>query len=80
MLAVERSPNMIVAMLGVLKAGGAYVPLDPSYPQERLAFMRSDAQIQTILTQERFVDDIPSDIQVVSRPSRRLCSKSGANK
>ena len=77
---VERSPNMIVAMLGVLKAGGAYVPLDPSYPQERLAFMRSDAQIQTILTQERFVDDIPSDIQVVSRPSRRLCSKSGANK
>ena len=33
---VQRSPEMIAAVLGVIKAGGAYVPLDPSYPAERL--------------------------------------------
>jgi amino acid adenylation domain-containing protein len=41
-LAVERSIDMIVALLGVLQAGGAYVPLDPSHPRERLAFLWED--------------------------------------
>ena len=40
---VERSLDLIVALLGVLKAGGAYVPLDPAYPRERLAFLLEDA-------------------------------------
>jgi non-ribosomal peptide synthetase component F len=38
-ICLERSPEMIVGLLGILKAGGAYVPLDPAYPAERLAFM-----------------------------------------
>ena len=42
-LCVERSPEMIVGLLGILKAGGAYLPLDPDYPAERLAFMLADA-------------------------------------
>src|SRR6185295_18227619 len=41
---------MLVSLLAVLKAGGAYVPLDPNYPQERLAFMLDDADIQVLLT------------------------------
>src|SRR5262249_54967894 len=36
-VAVERSLELVVGLLGVLKAGGAYLPLDPSYPAERLA-------------------------------------------
>ena len=40
---VERSPEMVVGLLGILKAGGAYLPLDPNYPRERLAFMLADA-------------------------------------
>ncbi|HLJ34075.1 MAG TPA: non-ribosomal peptide synthetase, partial [Ktedonobacteraceae bacterium] len=52
-LCVERSPEMIVGVLGILKAGGAYVPLDPVYPEERLNFMLSDAQSPVLLTQER---------------------------
>jgi amino acid adenylation domain-containing protein len=49
---VERSPDLLVALLGVLKAGGAYVPLDPAFPRERLLFMLRDAGVQVLLTQE----------------------------
>jgi amino acid adenylation domain-containing protein len=55
-ICLERSPEMIVALLGILKAGGAYLPLDPAYPSERLAFMLSDAQVSLLLTQTNLVD------------------------
>jgi amino acid adenylation domain-containing protein len=64
-LCVERSPDMIVGLLGILKAGGAYVPLDPAYPQERLAFMLRDAAGATcgtdpiLLTQTKFAPALP---------------------
>ncbi|HEX2269376.1 MAG TPA: amino acid adenylation domain-containing protein [Pyrinomonadaceae bacterium] len=51
-VALGRSVEMIVALLGILKAGGAYVPLDPSYPQTRRAFMLEDVGARLILTQE----------------------------
>ena len=49
---VERSPEMLVALLGVLKAGGAYLPLDPVYPSQRLGYMAEDAHLSILLTQE----------------------------
>lgn len=48
-ICVERSPDMVVGLLGVLKAGGAYVPLDPAFPTERLAFMLEDAGVGVLL-------------------------------
>jgi amino acid adenylation domain-containing protein len=57
---VERSFEMIVALLGVLKAGGVYVPLDPSYPHERLLFMLEDAGAQVVLTVGRLEDALPA--------------------
>jgi amino acid adenylation domain-containing protein len=51
-VSVERSPELIVALLAVWKAGGAYVPLDPAYPQERLAFLLADSRASVLLTQE----------------------------
>ena len=53
---MERSLEMVVALLATLKAGGAYVPLEPSYPQERLGYIIEDAHISIILTQTRFRD------------------------
>ncbi|MEH1870988.1 non-ribosomal peptide synthetase [Nostoc sp.] len=54
-ICMERSPEMIIAILGIFKAGGAYLPLDPSYPQERLKFMLEDAQVSVLLTQENLL-------------------------
>ncbi len=50
-ICVERSPEMIVGLLGILKAGAAYVPLDPDYPAARLADMLADSQVPVLLTQ-----------------------------
>jgi amino acid adenylation domain-containing protein len=57
-LCVERSLEMVVALLGILKAGGAYVPLDPALPQQRLAFMLEDTALTVLLTQRRVADCI----------------------
>jgi len=59
-IAVERTAEIVVAVLGVLKAGGAYVPLDPAYPPERLAFMMEDAAISVLVTDERSRRAVPS--------------------
>jgi amino acid adenylation domain-containing protein len=48
---VERSVELLIALLGVLKAGGAYLPLDPTYPRERLAAMLEDSQARVLITQ-----------------------------
>ncbi len=49
---LERSPNLIIALLAILKAGGSHLPLDPTYPSDRLALMVEDAQLETILTEK----------------------------
>jgi amino acid adenylation domain-containing protein len=49
-ICIERSPNLIIGLLGILKAGGAYVALDTSYPPERLAFILADAHISQVVT------------------------------
>lgn len=58
-LSMERSPSLLVAMLGILKAGGAYVPLDPEYPAERLAFMLHDTGAPVVITQSSLLEDLP---------------------
>ena len=58
-LFVERSAELIVAILGILKAGAAYVPMDTAYPRERLAFMLSDAGIGLVVTQAPLMERLP---------------------
>ena len=64
---MDRSIEMICAILAVLKAGAAYVPLDPSYPQERLNFMIKDSEAPVVITVELFEDVLSeSGVKVIS--------------
>jgi amino acid adenylation domain-containing protein/FkbM family methyltransferase len=58
---MERSIEMVVALLCIIKAGGAYVPLDPEYPEQRLSFMMADAGIRILLSQSHLLDSLPQD-------------------
>ncbi|TGT94991.1 peptide synthetase, partial [bacterium M00.F.Ca.ET.155.01.1.1] len=49
---VNRSPELLVSLLGIWKAGGVYVPLDPQYPDERLRYMLEDSAAVLVLTDE----------------------------
>jgi natural product biosynthesis luciferase-like monooxygenase protein len=56
---IERSVEMMVALLGIHKAGAAYLPLDPAYPKERIAFMLQDSQAPVLLTQLSLLSKLP---------------------
>jgi non-ribosomal peptide synthetase component F len=66
-LCVERSIDMVAAVLGILQAGAAYVPIDPALPRARIADMLADADVAAILTQ----DSLQSIL--VDQPGRILC-------
>ena len=58
-ICVDRSLELIVAVLGVLKTGAAYVPLDPAYPPDRLAFIIEDANVPLIVTESSLLHRLP---------------------
>jgi amino acid adenylation domain-containing protein len=62
-ICVERSIDMVVALLGVLKAGGAYLPLDPAYPKERLAHMLRTSGARVLLSQKHLAPTLPGDFE-----------------
>src|SRR3954469_22510928 len=57
---MERSLDLVVAILGILQSGSAYLPIDPSFPQERLAFIIDDANVAMVVTQTALVPGLPA--------------------
>jgi amino acid adenylation domain-containing protein len=79
---MERSIDMLVAVLATLKAGAGYIPLDPVYPAERLAFMLSDASPAALLTQRAMADQLqPTATNVICVDSswKEISEHSGEN-
>src|ERR1041385_253509 len=76
-ICVERSVEMIVALLGVLKTGAAYVPLEPNYPAERTNFILQDSQARLLLTQERFKES--SAVETIDLETLALTDESTAD-
>ena len=78
---LERSLEIIIAMLGILKAGGAYVPIDPALPPEGLRFRLQDTQARVLLTHQSFLETVPnSATQVVCLDNCEvIAQKSKAN-
>jgi amino acid adenylation domain-containing protein len=64
---MERSIELIVALLGILKAGAAYVPMDPGFPKARLVFMLADTGTPILLTQQALLASLPK------HPCKVLC-------
>src|SRR5271155_2065113 len=62
---LDRSINMVVALLGILKAGGAWVPLDPAYPKDWLDFILEDSQASVVVTQKNLLANLPRKITVL---------------
>lgn len=69
---LERSLEIIVALLGVLKTGAAYVPLDPAYPSDRLGFMLQDAGVPIVLANAGCADKLPAG------KARTICLESAS--
>ena len=66
---IDRSINMVVALVGILKAGAAYLPLDPAFPQERLGWMLEDTAAPVIVTDARLASALPAHrAQIVTLP------------
>jgi len=55
-LCLERTPDMVIAMLAVLKTGAAYLPLDPAFPEGRLAFMVQDSGLRLVVSSSNLAD------------------------
>lgn len=70
----ERTPELVICILGILKAGGAYLPLDPAYPPERLAFMLSDSRAAAVLVDQKLTH------LVSSAPVKVICLDDEADK
>lgn len=72
-LCLDRSPDLIVAILAVLTAGGAYLPVDPTLPRKRIAFMLRDAGCGVVLTQTHLGPRLPRlDVPVLELDSGAL--------
>ncbi|MCP5052970.1 MAG: AMP-binding protein, partial [bacterium] len=81
-ICIEHSFEMLFGLLGILKAGAAYVPLDPSYPLSRLQFMLEDSSAAFLLSQSRYLEQLPvSTAKTVCPDSRwkQIAAGSGEN-
>lgn len=57
---LERSLEMMIALLGILKAGAAYIPMDPIFPAQRIGYMMEDSQMAALVTHSALVDSLPA--------------------
>ena len=62
---IERSAELVVALLGILKAGAAYLPLETSYPAERLDFILNDSATPILITQKSLSDKLRTDARII---------------
>ncbi len=77
---LERSPELVVALLAILKAGGAYVPLSPGYPEQRLRFMLADSKAALVITESGLAGTIlaAGRLVLLDREQAEIAAQSGS--
>jgi amino acid adenylation domain-containing protein len=78
----ERSPQVVIALLGVLKAGAAYVPLDPTYPPQWLSFVVEDSQLWGVVTDSATRNRLPAtltNVVALDADAEAIATLSGKN-
>jgi iturin family lipopeptide synthetase A len=70
-IGLNRSFDLIVALLGVMKSGAAYVPIDPAYPTARISHMAASSGLKRIVTTERLADRFPMTENLLIESSER---------
>jgi amino acid adenylation domain-containing protein len=81
-ICLDRSIDVVVALLGVLKAGGAYLPLDPAYPAARIEYMLADSRASVLVTGERLEGALPAyagKVVCIDRDWPEIAAQSDAN-
>jgi amino acid adenylation domain-containing protein len=78
-ICLERSPDLIVALLAVLKSGGAYLPIDPALPRERRNLMLGDAQPAVVITSESLLSEFSGQTVPLLVLDRERASLEGEN-
>ncbi|MET0647237.1 MAG: amino acid adenylation domain-containing protein [Pyrinomonadaceae bacterium] len=80
---LERSAEMVVAMLAAVKTGGAYVPLDPTYPAERIAYVLEDSGAAAVLTDSKLAATLPAETRAhivrLDEEAREIAARGGEN-
>jgi len=76
---VERSLEMMIGIMGILKAGGAYLPISPDYPEDRINYMLEDSGTRILLTQNRFMNKLSFNGQLVNVDDKSLYLGDGSN-
>lgn len=79
---LERSPDLIVALLAVLKSGAAYVPVDPATAAERLQYIIADTQAAAVVTQSQLAGLLPdtrANIITLDADAAAIAQRSASN-
>ncbi len=76
---VDRSLEMMIAIMGIIKAGGAYLPIDPEYPEDRIKYMLEDSKTKILLTQNKLLENIKYDVETIDLEDSKLYEKENSN-
>ncbi|MCK4259871.1 MAG: amino acid adenylation domain-containing protein, partial [Halanaerobiales bacterium] len=76
---VERSPEMVIGILGILKAGGAYLPITPEYPKDRIQYMLNDSRAAILLTQNKYISMNEFAGEIIDLNDSQVCQRDSEN-
>lgn len=76
---LERSINMIVAILAVLKSGGVYIPIDPDYPKDRIEYMLEDSNCKLLISTKKLYQNSKFNIEYIDIDNKEIYNNSTKN-